>query len=287
MVRRDDEPYLSLTLNVQVHVHVNDQSTLPGSNFQPATYSPFIVIPTCCALDISILPLTLPPMKSPSSANRVLPVVGYGLLVFAGIDLLFQLLANPFGSALQAFRFSSGLVDRIPVPLLAMGILFAFPRQISLPLERTVLRLLSFLPFVYAGGFLLVIAAALVTGNRLIVVAEQQIALQSQAQLRQLETTVDRVKALSSTELASVVQTFNQQNRTTLKDTEFVGKLAEQTDVQKARLKVGTEQAFKAQRRTMTLELLKVLLGAAAGSGIMFLLGGAAAWARSPGAGNS
>ena len=227
-------------------------------------------------------------MKSSSSAgNRVLPIVGYGLLVFSGIDLLFQLLANPFGGALQAFRFSSGLVDRIPVPLLAMGILFAFPRQISLPLERTVLRLLSFLPFVYAGGFLLVIAAALVTGNRLIVVAEQQIAMQSQAQLRQLETTVDRVKSLNATDLASVVQTFNQQNRTTLKDTEFVNKLAEQTDAQKARLKAGTDQAFKAQRRTMTLELLKVLLGAAAGSGIMFLLGTSAAWARSPGAGQA
>ena len=227
-------------------------------------------------------------MKPSSSAgNRVLPIVGYGLLVFSGIDLLFQLLANPFGGALQAFRFSSGLVDRIPVPLLAMGILFAFPRQISLPLERTALRLLSFLPFVYAGGFLLVIAAALITGNRLIVVAEQQIAMQSQAQLRQLETTVDRVKSLNATDLASVVQTFNQQNRTTLKDTEFVTKLAEQTDVQKARLKAGTDQAFKAQRRTMTLELLKVLLGAAAGSGIMFLLGTSAAWARSPGAGQA
>jgi hypothetical protein len=217
--------------------------------------------------------------------SHVTRVVGYGLLVFAGIDLLFQLLANPFGGALQAFRFSSGLVDRIPVPLLALGVLFAAPRPIALPLERTVMRLLSFLPFVYAGGFLLVIAAALVTGNRLIVVAEQQIALQSQAQLRQLETTVDRVKALNSTDLASVVQNFNQQNRTTLKDTEFVSKLTEQTDVQKARLKTGTDQAFKAQRKSMTLELLKVLLGAAAGSGIMFLLGTAAGWARSPGAG--
>ena len=165
-------------------------------------------------------------MKPSSSVlPQVTRVVGYGLLVFAGIDLLFQLLANPFGGALQAFRFSSGLVDRIPVPLLALGVLFAVPRPISLPIERTIMRLLSFVPFVYAGGFLLVIAAALITGNRLIVVAEQQIALQSQAQLRQLETTVDRVKALSSTELASVVQTFNQQNRTTLKDTEFVGKL--------------------------------------------------------------
>lgn len=216
---------------------------------------------------------------------QVTRVVGYGLLAFAGIDLLFQLLANPFGGALQAFRFSSGLVDRIPVPLLALGVLFAVPRPMALPLERTIMRLLSFVPFVYAGGFLLVIAAALITGNRLIVVAEQQIALQSQAQLRQLETTVDRVKALSSTDLASVVQTFNQQNRTTLRDAEFVNKLTEQTDVQKARLKAGTDQAFKAQRRTMTLELLKVLLGAAVGSGIMFLLGVAAAWARSPGAG--
>jgi ribonuclease D len=34
-----------------------------------------------------------------------------------------------------------------------------------------------------------------------------------------------------------------------------------------------------------TVELLKVLLGAAAGSGLMFLLGVAAGWARSPGAG--
>ena len=226
-------------------------------------------------------------MKPSTPAPRIISVVGYGLLVFAGIDLLFQLLANPFGGALQAFRFSSGLVDRIPVPLLALGILFAFPRMISLPLERTVLRLLSFVPYVYAGGFLLVIAAALITGNRLINVAEQQIALQSQAQLRQLETTVDRVKSLNSSDLANVVQNFNQQNRTTLKDTEFLNKLVEQTDVQKARLKVGTEQAFQAQRRSMGLELLKVLLGAAAGSGIMFLLGNAAAWARSPGAGQS
>lgn len=225
-------------------------------------------------------------MKSSLTATQqVTRVVGYGLLVFAGIDLLFQLLANPFGGALQAFRFSSGLVDRIPVPLLALGVLFAVPRPISLPLERTVMRLLSFVPFVYAAGFLLVIAAALITGNHLIRVAEQQIALQSQAQLRQLETTVDRVKALSATELASVVQAFNQQNRTTLKDQEFVGRLTEQTDVQKARLKAGTDQAYRAQRRSMTLELLKVLLGAAAGSGIMFLLGVAAGWARSPGAG--
>lgn len=224
-------------------------------------------------------------MKTSSSVlAQVTRVVGYGLLIFAGIDLLFQFLANPFGGALQAFRFSSGLVDRIPVPLLAMGILFAVPRPVSLPLERTIMRLLSFLPFVYAGGFLLVIVAALITGNRLIVAAEQQIALQSQAQLRQLETTVDRVRGLNSTDLASVVQNFNQQNRTTLKDTEFLNKLVEQTDVQKARLKAGTDQAFKAQRRSMSLELLKVLLGAAAGSGIMFLLGTAAAWARSPGA---
>jgi hypothetical protein len=286
MVRRDDGPCLRLTVNV--HVHVNDQSKLPGSNFQPVNYSPFIVTPTVWVLDFLGWLLNLRFMKSSSSVTpQVIRVVGYGLLAFSGIDLLFQLLANPFGGALQAFRFSSGLVDRIPVPLLALGILFAVPRPISLPLERTVLRLLSFVPFIYAGGFLLVIAAALVTGNRLIVVAEQQIAMQSQAQLRQLETTVDRVKALNAGDLASVVQNFNVQNRTTLKDTEFLNKLVEQTDVQKARLKAGTDQAFQAQRRTMTLELLKVLLGAAAGSGIMFLLGTAAGWARSPGAGQS
>ena len=286
MVRRDDEPYLNLTVNV--HVHVNDQSKLPVATFDLPTYSPFIVTLTLWVLDFFGRLLNLPFMKPSSSVTpQVIRVVGYGLLAFSGIDLLFQLLANPFGGALQAFRFSSGLVDRIPVPLLALGILFAMPRPISLPLERTVLRLLSFVPFIYAGGFLLVIAAALITGNRLIVVAEQQIALQSQAQLRQLETTVDRVKALNAGDLASVVQNFNLQNRTTLKDTEFLNKLVEQTDVQKARLKTGTDQAFKAQRRTMTLELLKVLLGAAAGSGIMFLLGTAAGWARSPGAGQS
>lgn len=96
-------------------------------------------------------------MKTPSPAPQILRVVGYGLLVFAGIDLLFQLLANPFGGALQAFRFSSGLVDRTPVPLLALGVLLAFPRVMPLPIERTIMRLLSFVPFVYAGGFLLVI----------------------------------------------------------------------------------------------------------------------------------
>ena len=61
--------------------------------------------------------------------------------------------------------------------------------------------------------------------------------------------------------------------------------LTQQTDAQKAQLKIGTERALGNQRRSMTLELLKVLLGAAAGSGIMFLLGIAGGWARSPGAG--
>lgn len=224
---------------------------------------------------------------SAHTTSQVLKIVGYGLFAFAAIDLLFQLLANPFGGALQAFRFSSGLVDRIPVPLLALGALLAVPRTIHLPLERTIMRLLSFVPFVYAAGFLAVIAAALITGNRLIVVAEQQIAAQSQAQLRQLETTVDRVKSLNASELSSVVSNFNQQNRTTLQSSEFLTKLAQQTESQKLQLKEGTVRALLGQRRAMTLELLKVLLGAAAGSGVMFLLGGAAGWARTPGGGQS
>ncbi|NBR70305.1 MAG: hypothetical protein EBT69_09070 [Verrucomicrobia bacterium] len=225
-------------------------------------------------------------MKPTSSTTpQIIRVVGYGLLAFAGIDLLFQLLANPFGGALQAFRFSSGLVDRTPVPLLALGVLLAFPRPLSLPIERTFMRILSFVPYLYAAGFLAVIAAALITGNRLIVVAEQQIAAQSQAQMRQLETTVDRVKSLNASELSTVVANFNQQNRTTLQSGEFLNKLGQQTEAQKAQLKEGTARALQGQRRSMTLELLKVLLGAAAGSGIMFLLGGAASWARSPGGG--
>ena len=146
------------------------------------------------------------------------------------------------------------------------------------------MRLLSFVPFVYAGGFLVVIVAALATGNRLIVAAEQQITTQSQAQMRQLETTVDRVKILTPTELQSVVVNFNQQNRTTLQANEFISKLTAQTDTQKAQLREGTARALQNQRRAMTLELLKVLLGAVAGSGIMFLLGLAGSWARSSGA---
>jgi len=231
---------------------------------------------------------TFVPMKSSANTtSQIIRIVGYGLFAFAAIDLLFLLLANPFGGALQAFRFSSGLVDRIPVPLLALGVLLAFPRPISLPIERTVMKLISFVPYVYAAGFLLVIASALITGNRLITVAEQQIAAQSQAQMRQLETTVDRVKSLNSSELSSVVTNFNQQNRTTLQSGEFLTKLTQQTEVQKAQLKEGTARALQGQRRAMSLELLKVLLGAAAGSGIMFLLGGAAGWARSPGGGQA
>ena len=173
-------------------------------------------------------------MKSNSPTPQIIRVVGYGLLAFAGIDLLFQLLGNPFGGALQAFRFSSGLVDRTPVPLLALGVLLAFPRVMPLPIERTVMKLLSYVPFIYAGGFLLVIASALITGNRLIVVAEQQITAQSQAQMRQLETTVDRVKTLDATELQAVVSNFNQQNRTTLKGPEFMTKLTQQRDAAKS-----------------------------------------------------
>jgi len=147
-----------------------------------------------------------------------------------------------------------------------------------------VMRLLSFVPFIYAGGFLVVIVAALATGNRLIVAAEQQITTQSQAQMRQLETTVDRVKILTPAELQSVVVNFNQQNRTTLQANEFISKLTAQTETQKAQLREGTARALQNQRRSMTLELLKVLLGAVAGSGIMFLLGLAGSWARSSGA---
>jgi hypothetical protein len=102
--------------------------------------------------------------------------------------------------------------------------------------------------------------------------------------MRQLETTVDRVKILTPAELQSVVVNFNQQNRTTLQANEFISKLTAQTETQKAQLREGTARALQNQRRSMTLELLKVLLGAVAGSGIMFLLGLAGSWARSSGA---
>jgi len=253
---------------------------------QGLNYSPSISRSTGWELDFIQGLRILQIMKSTSNPTpQIIRIVGYGLLAFAGIDLLFQLLSNPFAGALQAFRFSSGLVDRTPVPLLALGVLLAVPRPISLPIERTFMRLLSFVPYLYAAGFLAVIIAALFTGNRLIGVAEQQIAAQSQAQMRQLETTVDRVRSLNATELSSVVANFNQQNRTTLQSGEFISKLSQQTEAQKAQLKEGTARALQGQRRSMTLELLKVLLGAAAGSGIMFLLGSAGAWARSPGGG--
>ncbi len=208
--------------------------------------------------------------------------IGYGLLIFSFIDSVQVFVPPGFTDPAWELQTIGALVERVPVPLLGLGLIFFGEFYDRLGIERFLLRALSWICLVLAILFLLMIPLGVMGTSRIDSSAEQQVnrqVEQKMGQLKQLEDQLNQskpedIKTLG-TQLSNFGITVNASKPEDLK-AEIL------TRINKVRGDVQTQsQAARSnQRLTLFKNSLKWNLGALIASALFFIVWKSTDWAR-------
>ena len=154
----------------------------------------------------------IPPlMKSKISewwSNPLFRVVGYALLALSLFDIVNIFIPARFADPVWEFQIATSLVERVPVPLL--GLVLVFGGEATL----RVLRFLSWACLIVGLLFLLLVPLGISSAWRINQQNQQQFTTQltrQTAQIGQLKTQLNR--ATTAQELSNVLTSLNPQGR--------------------------------------------------------------------------
>ena len=100
-------------------------------------------------------------------SSGILRLVGYGLLTMALVDLIFLLIPFKLMNPTWEFQTMGAIVERIPVTLLGMMLVYYGERDNRAPIERFLLRWLSRLSLVAAILLVLMIPLSITNSFRI------------------------------------------------------------------------------------------------------------------------
>jgi uncharacterized membrane protein len=223
------------------------------------------------------------PTPNDASENRSiyrLRWIGYGLLVFALIDWI-QIFLAPRGNA-WVLQTIGQLVERMVVPLLGFALLFFgefFERK---PLERILLKILSWLCLLLAVASLLMVPAAIMgavnIGDQRGQAANQQVEQQLN-QLKQLEDRINNSKPEDiknlATQLSAAGIPVDASDPATLKT-----RILERINTIRPQLQAQVQTGLANQQREVFKNAIKWSLGALISTVLFFILWKTTDWAR-------
>ena len=100
-------------------------------------------------------------------SSGILRLVGYGLLVMAIIDLLFLLIPPQLMNPLWEFQTMGAIVERIPVTLLGVVLVYYGEKSDRASIETLLLKILSWLSLVAAIFLLLMVPLSITNSFRI------------------------------------------------------------------------------------------------------------------------
>lgn len=148
---------------------------------------------------------------------EIFRLAGYGFLIFAILDIATILLPVRGLNAPWIFQSIGAIVERIPLPLLALLLIFSGGRELRSSWERKLVRFLSHLSLVTGILFLALIPILLSVTVRFYGQVTAQVNLQSSQQLTQLQRVEQRIGQATTQDLTRFLQSLEQQG--TLPDT--------------------------------------------------------------------
>ncbi|XGV97094.1 MAG: HpsJ family protein [Leptolyngbya sp. BL-A-14] len=149
------------------------------------------------------IPLTLQQQKTLMLSRRV----GYALLLLCLIDLLYVLLPPELLNPVWEYQTIGDLVKLVPVPLLAMMLIFYGDTALRSKPERLALRILSCATLVIGIVFLLLVPLTVTDAVRIHSFNNNQISNQVSQQRLQLDATRKQLEKASPERLRSLVPT--------------------------------------------------------------------------------
>ncbi len=209
--------------------------------------------------------------------------IGYTLVFFATVDLLYALIPPKFTDPVWEFQTIGDWFERVPVLVLGLMLVFYGERHFRTRLEHHLLRLLSWLSLVLGLSFLLILPLCVNDAVQINRLNNQQINTQLNEQNDQLDKARSRILSASEAELETLLLAPEQAAKVpnaprTTKVAKNVAldnleKVADQT-TEKA------NQARKNLKRNLLKNTARLIAGFFVSSGLLFYLWKKTDWAR-------
>ncbi|UZQ53372.1 HpsJ family protein [Trichothermofontia sichuanensis B231] len=231
---------------------------------------------------------TIPPPASPDQVSDEarsiyrLRWVGYGLLLFFGIEVGQILIPPRFLNPVWELEAIGAIVERVVVPLLGMGLIFFGEHYGRRRPEKLLLRGISWLAGLMALGFLLMVPLGVVNTVRITTQTNQTLTTQAGQQLEQLQQLQSRVEASTPETLQPLVEQLNRagvmlerNDPATLK-----AEVATRLEGIQAQIEQQVTMTQKAQFRQLLKNSVKWNLGAMIASALFLMIWRTTQWAR-------
>lgn len=208
--------------------------------------------------------------------------VGYGLLVLSLFDTIAVLIPPDFLNPVWELQTIGALVERVPVPLLGLALIFWGEDYDRTNWEEIILKVLSWVTLLLAILCLLMLPLGLVNTLRINGQNSQQITAQSQQQLTQLQQVQDRLNKGSPEELKTLATELNRLGLQVdaQKPEELKTQLLSRIPQAKQQLENQTKTVQSNQRLALFKNAIKWMLGALISSVLFFTLWRGTGWAR-------
>lgn len=214
-------------------------------------------------------------------SNLLFHLIGYALLVLALFDLVDILLPARFMNPVWEFQTIGAVVERVPLPLIGLVLIFYGEANFRAKWELTILKFLSWIALVVGALFLLLIPLAVSATLRINNINNYQITTQSNQQMSQLQKVEEQVNKATPSDLEGLLARINAQASADIKNSQDLkGRLL--TEVDKAEKTVMTQaEAIRNDKRLgLFKSSVKWNLGAMI-SGVLFIrIWQASRWAR-------
>ena len=219
-------------------------------------------------------------------SSGILRLVGYGLLLMAIVDISFLLIPPQLMNPIWEFEIMGTIVERIPVALLGIVLIYYGERSDRAPIETLLLKLISWLTLFAAISLLLTIPLSINNSFRIYHQEKAEVNSQFVRQKDIIENYKNKLKtANTQNDISSVLQQNSQQKITippSVNSTQLKKDIIE--NLQK-RQDTITERAntFKKQKRVSLLKrCLRWNLGSLIAAILFFLIWKSTGWARIP-----
>ena len=217
-------------------------------------------------------------------SSGILRLVGYGLLLMALIDLLFLLIPPQLMNPLWEFQTMGAIIERIPVTLLGMVLIYYGEKSDRAPIEASILKLLSWASLLAAVILMLTIPLSINNSFRIY----NQHNATANAQFVTQKDTIEQFKeqleaANSKDEIGAILQQQARQ-QVNIPDSVNTEKLKTDiiTNLQNNQDSITNQaEAFRSQKKSLLIKkCLKWNLGALISSILFFMIWKSTGWAR-------
>jgi len=208
--------------------------------------------------------------------------IGYGLLLFFGIELGRILIPPRLLNPVWEFEAIGALVDRAAIPLLGMGLVFFGEHYGRKRAEKPLLWLTSWGAALLALMFLLMVPLGVVNTLRITTQTNQQLVTQAEQQQAQLQQLQSRVEASTPETLQSLVEQLNRAGVTLESNDPLALKteVATRIDALQTQINRQVEMTQAAQFRRLLKSSVKWNLGALIASVLFGMIWRTTRWAR-------